>query len=117
MHQLLVGLHIHTQLMQPGFDNRPPCMLGCFCFMFGPLHPRHHAQRAHLWGHRDEEKVHFEQVGLLALPGWVTAPVLEQWLQEACEFAAEWAELRPLHQNRLCGRCLRAPLQVRLHAY
>ena len=62
--------------------------------------------------HRDEEKVHFGQVGLLALPDWVTAPVLEQWMQEARDFAAEWAELRPLHQNKLCGRCLRAPLQV-----
>ena len=56
--------------------------------------------------------MHFGQVGLLALPGWVTAPVLEQWMQEARDFAAEWAELRPLHQNKLCGRCLRAPLQV-----
>ena len=62
--------------------------------------------------HRDDKKVHFGQVGLLALPGWVTAPVLEQWMQEARDFAAEWAELRPLHQNKLCGRCLRAPLQV-----
>ena len=60
--------------------------------------------------------MHFGQVGLLALPGWVTVPVLEQWLQEAQDFAAEWAELRPLHQNKLCRRCLRAPLQVSLDA-
>ena len=70
-----------------------------------------------VWCHRDEKKVHFGQVGLLALPGWVTAPVLEQWMQEARDFAAEWTELRPLHQNKLCGRCLRAPLQVSFSAY
>jgi hypothetical protein len=61
---------------------------------------------------RDQEKVHFGQAGLLALPSWVSAPVLAQWLQEARDFAAEWAELRPLHQNKLAGKCLRAPLQV-----
>ena len=56
--------------------------------------------------------MHFGQAGLLALPGWVMAPVLVQWLQEARDFAAEWVELRALHHNKLCGRCLRAPLQV-----
>lgn len=56
--------------------------------------------------------MYFGQAGLLALPGWVTAPVLENWIQEGRDFAAEWVELRPLHQNKLCGRCLRAPLQV-----
>ena len=61
---------------------------------------------------RDQEKVYFGQAGLLALPSWVSAPVLAQWVQEARDFAAEWVELRPLHQNKLAGRCLRAPLQV-----
>ena len=61
---------------------------------------------------RDQEKVHSGQAGLLALPSWVSAPVLAQWLQEAWDFAAEWAELRPLHQNKLAGKCLSAPLQV-----
>ena len=65
-----------------------------------------------LMAHRKADKVHFGQAGLLALPGWVTAPVLAQLLQEARDFAAEWVELRALHQNKLCGRCLRAPLQV-----
>ena len=73
--------------------------------------------QSRFWCRRGEKKVHFGQVGLLALPSWVTAPVLEQWMQEARDFAAEWAELRPLHQNKLCGRCLRAPLQVCFNAY
>ena len=72
----------------------------------------HHCFEVWLLAHRKEDKVHFGQAGLLALPGWVTAPVLAQWLQEARDFAAEWVELRALHQNKLCGRCLRAPLQV-----
>ncbi len=62
---------------------------------------------------RDQEKVHFGQAGLVALPGWVSAPVLAQWVQEARDFAAEWAELRPLHQNKLAGQCVRASLQVK----
>ena len=70
------------------------------------------AVRPFLCSCRDEEKVHFGQAGLLALPSWVSAPVLAQWVQEARDFAAEWAELRPLHQNKLAGRCLRSPLQV-----
>ena len=57
--------------------------------------------------------MHFGQAGLLALPSWVTAPLLAFWVQEARDFAAEWVELRPLYQNKLCGRCLRAPLQAK----
>ena len=49
-------------------------------------------------------------VGVLALDGHVTAPRLAAMLAEAREFAAEWRELRGLHQARLQGRVLRAPL-------
>ena len=49
-------------------------------------------------------------VGVLALDGHVTAARLATMLAEAREFAAEWRELRGLHQARLQGRVLRAPL-------
>ncbi|PRW44334.1 DNA annealing helicase and endonuclease ZRANB3 [Chlorella sorokiniana] len=49
-------------------------------------------------------------VGVLALDGHVTPARLAAMLAEAREFAAEWRELRGLHQARLQGRVLRVPL-------
>lgn len=36
--------------------------------------------------------------------------MLAAWLEEAREFLSEWRELRGVHQSRLAGRVLRAPL-------
>ena len=37
---------------------------------------------------------------------------VEAMIEEARNFAAEWLELRAIHQNRLYGYCLRAALKV-----
>jgi hypothetical protein len=53
------------------------------------------------------------QAGLLALGPGVDAGKLKRWIREAREFAAEWGELRAVHQNHLAGNPLRCPLLVR----
>lgn len=53
------------------------------------------------------------QAGLLALGTGVDAGELMRWIREAREFAAEWGELRAVHQNHLAGTPLRCPLLVR----
>lgn len=53
------------------------------------------------------------QAGLLALGPGVDAGELMRWIREAREFAAEWGELRAVHQNHLAGTPLRCPLLVR----
>ena len=50
--------------------------------------------------------------GVLALPPYITRPILEAMLTEARDFVAEWQEMRPVFQHRLFGQCLRPPLQV-----
>ena len=50
-------------------------------------------------------------IGLLALDRQLSAAKLAAMLAEARDFAAEWRELRGLHQSRLHGRVLRVPLQ------
>ena len=50
-------------------------------------------------------------VGVLALDRQLSAAKLAAMLAEARDFAAEWRELRGLHQSRLHGRVLRVPLQ------
>ncbi|KAL4428086.1 hypothetical protein ABPG75_002175 [Micractinium tetrahymenae] len=50
-------------------------------------------------------------IGVLALDRHISAARLAAMLAEAREFAAEWRELRGLHQSRLQGRVLRVPLQ------
>ena len=49
-------------------------------------------------------------IGVLAVDRQRSAGQLAVMLAEAKEFAAEWRELRGLHQSRLQGRVLRAPL-------
>lgn len=49
-------------------------------------------------------------IGVLALDRHIGAARLAARLAEAREFAAEWRELRGLHQSRLQGRVLRVPL-------
>lgn len=49
-------------------------------------------------------------VGVLALDSQISPARLAAMLAEAREFAAEWRELRGLHQTRLQGRVLRVPL-------
>lgn len=56
------------------------------------------------------------QAGLLALGPGVSAEEVEGWIGEARDFAAEWGELRAVHQNQLAGTPLRCPLQVRAPA-
>lgn len=62
---------------------------------------------------REGGKAVVGQAGLLALGPGVDAEELMRWIGEAREFAAEWGELRALHQNQLAGTPLRCPLQVR----
>ena len=63
---------------------------------------------------RTASSVHVGPAGVLALPPHVTRPVLETMLADACEFVADWLEMRPVFQHRLFGQCFRAPLQVYL---
>lgn len=49
----------------------------------------------------------------MALGPGVDAGELMRWIREAREFAAEWGELRAVHQNHLAGTPLRCPLLVR----
>lgn len=49
-------------------------------------------------------------IGVLALDRGISAARLAAMLAEAREFAAEWRELRGLHQSRLQGQVLRPPL-------
>ena len=53
------------------------------------------------------------QAGVLALGAEVTPALFRRWLGQARAFAAEWAELRAVHQNQLAGSLARTPLQVR----
>lgn len=55
-------------------------------------------------------------VGIAALPTGVTPATLAAWLAEAREFLSEWRELRSVHQLRLAGRVLRAPLDAEVEA-
>lgn len=50
--------------------------------------------------------------GVLAVPLQYSRADVESMIQEARLFAAEWAELRAVHKNRLHGYCLRVPLKV-----
>lgn len=50
-------------------------------------------------------------IGVLALDCQLGSARLVAMLAEAREFAAEWQELRGLHQSRLQGKILRLPLQ------
>jgi hypothetical protein len=52
------------------------------------------------------------QAGVLALGPEVTPSLFRRWLARARAFAAEWAELRAVHQNQLAGTVVRTPLQA-----
>lgn len=63
---------------------------------------------------REAGKAYIGQAGLLAVPAEAGADEVEGWIQEARIFAAEWAELSAVTQNKLTGKCIRCPLQASL---
>ena len=62
--------------------------------------------------HACREEVHVGQAGVLALGPEVTPSLFRRWLAQARAFAAEWAELRAVHQNQLAATVVRTPLQA-----
>ena len=61
---------------------------------------------------RDGTKGHVGVAGVVDLPAGTRQAEVAAWLAEACEFVAEWVELRSIIRKRLIGTCLRSPLQV-----
>lgn len=49
--------------------------------------------------------------GVLAIEPATPVPTLLAALSAARQFVAEWAELRAVHQHKLCGTLLQPPLQ------
>lgn len=59
-----------------------------------------------------DDSITTTSAGVFALHADIREAQLRALLTEAQHFAAEWVELRAVHQHKLSGRLLRTPLQV-----
>ena len=77
----------------------------------GQQHPQPEQQQPEQQQPQGQRPAVIAGVGVLALDRQLSAAKLAAMLAEARDLAAEWRELRGLHQSRLHGRVLRVPLQ------